>query len=252
MYTLQKASFLKRISAALIDVILIAIIATGVSALISWLTNYDEISIELETYQSQYEDKYGVSFDIEEEEYNAFNEEDKANFDKAYNEFSNDENVLSSYNMIINLSLIMVTLGCLFGVLITEFIIPIIFNNGQTVGKKCFNLCVVKNNCVRVTNFAMFVRSLLGKFTIELMIPLYVLILILFGNGALVGVIVVIILFIVQLILLFTTENKTFLHDVMSYTVVADKSSQIIFDTEEELIKAKEEAAKAEVKKKLY
>lgn len=252
MYTLQKASFLKRISAALLDFILIAIIASGIMALISWVTNYDNYSVEVENYQLQYEEKYGVDFDISEDDYNAFDEATKANFDAAYTEFSTNEEVLAAYNMLINLALVMVTIGCLFGVLVTEFVIPIFLKNGQTLGKKCFNLCLVKNNCVRVTNFALFVRSLLGKFTIEIMIPLYVLILILFGNGALLGIIVVVIILIVQIILLFTTENKTLLHDVMAYTVVVDRSSQIIFDSEDELIRAKQEAAKDVARKKIY
>ena len=51
MFTLDRASMWKRISAWLLDAIIIAILATGFAFLISWITNYD-------SYWEKYEEKY--------------------------------------------------------------------------------------------------------------------------------------------------------------------------------------------------
>ena len=45
MYKIQKASVWKRISAGLLDFIVLMILATGVMTLISYITDYDSIII---------------------------------------------------------------------------------------------------------------------------------------------------------------------------------------------------------------
>ena len=75
----------------------------------------------------------------------------------------------------------MVTIGVAISIMITDFVIPLFFKNGQTVGKKVFGLCLVKKNSVRIKNVQLFVRTLLGKFAIELMVPLYIIIMFYFG-----------------------------------------------------------------------
>ena len=126
-------------------------------------------------------------------------------------------------------------IGTLFGVLIVEFVIPIIFKNGQTIGKKVFSLIVIKNNSVRVSNFQMFVRTIFGKFIIELIVPIYFIIMTMFGIVGYIGPIIVIALLILQIVLLIFTKYGTPIHDIVAFTCVADKQSQMIFESEDEL-----------------
>ena len=130
----------------------------------------------------------------------------------------------------------MVTIGVAISIMITDFVIPLFFKNGQTVGKKVFGLCLVKKNSVRIKNVQLFVRTLLGKFAIELMVPLYIIIMFYFGLMGLLGLVILLGLGLIQLLLLIFTHYRTVLHDLLSQTVVADMGSQMIFDTEDDLI----------------
>ena len=66
IFDLQKASTLKRISAFILDAILVCIVATGFAFVASQITDYDGHSERLEAYYSEYETKYGVNFRVSE------------------------------------------------------------------------------------------------------------------------------------------------------------------------------------------
>ena len=74
IYDLQKASALKRFSAFLLDIIVLAIIATLFCYIISVITGYDGYVNKYKGYQKQYEQEYGVSFDITEKDFNEMEE----------------------------------------------------------------------------------------------------------------------------------------------------------------------------------
>ncbi len=132
---IQKASIWKRFAAALLDFILIATIAVGMAALISLITGYDKANDRLSEIYAEYEEKYGIdrtkSIDsLTEEEMKRYEEADKA--------ISQDEEAIKAYSRVINLTLVITSLGIFSGVMIGEFVIPLILKNGQTVGKKSF------------------------------------------------------------------------------------------------------------------
>lgn len=103
---------------------------------------------------------------------------------------------------------------------------------------------------VKVTPFMMFVRTLLGKYTVETMIPVAIIVLILFGSGGIIGITVLGMLTILQIGLFVGTHNHTPIHDLFAQTVVVDLSSQIIFDTEAEMIEAKSKRLRLPPKEK--
>lgn len=252
MFILDRASLWKRISAWLLDFIIRLILATGVAFLVAWLVKYDSYLEKYEVKFNEYQETYDTDFSYNEEEYYALDDIEREKYDAAYKAFSQDEEVLYCWNMMINLALIMVSTGVLMAIIITDFVIPLFLKNGQTLGKLCFNICLIKADCVKVNNLMLFTRALLGKFAIESVVPLYVLILLLFNNGGIIWTAIVGILFIVQTLLLFATRNHTVIHDLLAGTVVVDKSSQMIYQSTEELIKAKEEAAMNETYKEKY
>ena len=61
---LQKASMWKRISAWLLDIILLSVIVVGIGALLSLATGYDGHTQDLEDAYARYETQYAVTFDI--------------------------------------------------------------------------------------------------------------------------------------------------------------------------------------------
>jgi hypothetical protein len=69
MGELQKPGMWKRISAYIFDAILLVTVAVGVAFLLSVLFRYDAHTAEREALRQSYEREYGVSFDIEAEDY---------------------------------------------------------------------------------------------------------------------------------------------------------------------------------------
>ena len=88
---------------------------------------------------------------------------------------------------------------------------------------------------IRLTSLQLFVRSVLGKFAVELMIPIFIFInLYWFGSISIVGIAVLLLLLISQIVCLAVTRTGSLLHDVMAGTVAVDLASQMIFETKEE------------------
>ena len=234
---LQKASISKRIAAALLDFILFTVLVAGAATLIANIVGYgDQIEI-VEARQKFFEEKYGISFLITEEEYNTkYTEEQRKQYDAAFEGLVNDEQFVLAYNMQINLSMIIITFGVLFGILIVEFLIPLFLKNGQTVGKKVFNLGLVRTDGVQVTTLPLFIRALLGKFTIESMIPVYIFLMIFFNTANAVSLGILAALLFSQIVCLILSRTNSAIHDLLSGTVVVDLSTQMVFRSKEDLL----------------
>lgn len=138
----------------------------------------------------------------------------------------------------------MLSVGLLLAYLILDFILPIIFKNGQTVGKKIFGIGLVRPNCVKITNLALFARTVLGKFAIETMFPVLLIFLFFFGGLGWLALVLLAALFLLNAIVFFATKNKTPIHDVVAGTVAVDLKIQIVFESEEELAEKKALAEK--------
>lgn len=236
MLDLQKASFLKRVSAWILDVILLMTLVVGIASAISAVVGFDAQGQKLESYYNQYEDEYGVTFEIAQEEYEAMSQEEKANWDAAYAALIADEGAMYTYNMVLTLTLLVVSLSILLSYLILEFAVPLLFGNGQTVGKKIFNLAVMRTHGVKMNALAMFIRTLLGKYTLETMIPVLVLIMLMFNMTGIMGTILVLAILIAQVVLMIVTKTNSTIHDLLADCVVVDLASQMIFESDEELL----------------
>lgn len=252
MYDLQKASIGKRISAALFDFILLVILTVAFAFIISAIAGYDKHTEKLGTLREQYEQAYGVDFDIEREEYDKLSEEDRQYLDGAYASYWEDQDVAYTSNLLNSLILLMISLSPFFSFLVLEFSVPLFFGNGQTLGKKIFGIGVMRTEGIRLDMRAHFIRILLGKYTVETMVPLLMLFLILFGNMALTGIIVIIGIFVLQLYTIVSTKTNSAIHDLFSDTVTVDIQSQMIFETREELVAYKERVAKERADRSPY
>ncbi|MBE6616925.1 MAG: RDD family protein [Ruminococcaceae bacterium] len=249
---IQKASMWKRISAYIFDMILLGILAVGLATVLSFALGYDKYAADLDEAYAKYEREYGVEFGITEDEYDAMSEEDRAVFDEASFAVSADKDAIYSYNMIVNLTLIITTFSILLSYLALEFVLPLVFKNGQTLGKKIFGIALMRNDGVKINTVSLFIRTVLGKFTVETMIPVLILIMIFLGSMGVVGVIVIGLIGLLQIILLIATKTNSAIHDVLANTVAVDFASQRIFDSMEEQIEYKKQLHAEEVAKREY
>lgn len=248
---LQKASFWKRISAWLFDFIITGILAVGLAVALSLLLGYDNYSQTVNTAYEKYEQEYGVVFDISQETYEAMPGADRQRYDAAYDALTHDEQAMYAYSMMLNLILIIASVSILLAMLVWEFAIPLWLGNGRTLGKKIFGLCLVRQDSVKMTTLQLCARTVLGKCTVETLLPVYVLLLSIFGVMSVAGPVILLAVFGGQLLCLALTRNRCAIHDLLAGTVVVDMASQRMFDSTEDLIAyqkkiAAERAARAD------
>lgn len=236
IHDLQKASLLKRISAWLLDLIFLVILIAGTASLLAVVTDFDNHIVQLEDAYAKYESEYGITFEMNLEDYESMTEAERANYDAAYEALIGDQDAMYTYNMVVNLTLLITSMSILIGTLVTEFAIPLILKNGQTIGKKIFGIALMRTNSVQIGTVSLFVRTLLGKYTLETMIPVLVVLMLMFNVTGLLGTLLVLAIGITQVVMLCVTKTNSLIHDKLADTVVVDLASQMIFATEEDLL----------------
>ena len=233
-YDVQKAGMLRRIPAWLLDMILLITLATGLIAGMSYILDMDTQVDKMDAIYKQYEKEYGVSFTITGEEYEKLSEAEKAKYEQANVALAEDTQAQKAYELLMNLTLITLSVGILGAFLILEFAVPLLLKNGQTLGKKAFGVALMRNDGIKVTTFMMFARSILGKYTVETMMPVLLLVSMFFNGGSGFSLMLLVAFLLAQIIIPLATRNKTAIHDLMACTIAVELSSQMIFDTVQE------------------
>lgn len=236
VYDLQKASMWKRASAWLLDMILLGIVAVGFAWLISGTMHFDTYSGALDEAYLKYETQYGMSFSITQEEYAAMTDAQRQSYIDGYNALAADADAMYAYNMLISLSLLITSLSLLMAYLILEFFLPLRFRNGQTVGKKIFGVALMRTDGVKISAFQLFARTVLGKYTIETMVPVLLVMLIFWGSIGITGTAILVGLLILQIALMSVSRTNSAIHDVLAGTVAVDMASQMIFGSQEDML----------------
>lgn len=270
MYELKKIGIFKRASAWLLDAILFMVLATGVMYIVSLICDYSseaelasQYSTEwnefYENYIAEVAEFYGFTYEKDGATYTITKNGQASSLSEVvtvlYNSKGLDEQTAEAYEaycnltpaatvdlqnqLVSNLLFIIISVGILLAYLILEFVVPLFFKNGQTVGKKVFGICLVRTDCVKITNLALFARTVIGKFAVETMFPILLVFLSFTGVLGMLGLILFAALFVLNAVLFFATKNKTPIHDIFAGTVAVDKSIQVIFQSEEELIEKK-------------
>ena len=243
MYDLQKANVWKRISAAFLDVILLFIATLGFALLLTSVLGFDGYMAQKDALDIKYMEEYGLDPTLTQEELDAFTDAEKESYqaavDAANEAIRNDPELSRLLGMILSLAMVIVIFSILLSYLIFEFLVPLLFKNGQTLGKKIFGVAVMRVDGVRLTPFLLLARTVLGKYTIGTMVPVFAVVLMLFGKMSFLGVLIVGGLTLLQAILFFGSQNHTPIHDKLAQTVVVDMASQMIFDSPEALLEYK-------------
>lgn len=238
---IQKASVWKRAAAGLLDAMLLLLVAAGIFILLLTVFNYDGYNAQSEALQNTYLEEYNIDPSWIGSE--TLTPEQQQIMMEAETAFGQDEKAYYLFNMLTNILLLSISMSALVGLLLLEFVLPLILGNGQTVGKKVFSISVTRVDGVKLTTLQLFVRTLLGRFTIETMFPAYIIIMIIWGSLGMVGTVILVALLLLQLILMAATQNRSLIHDLLAGTVVVDHMSQKIFRTTDDLIAHKKRIA---------
>ncbi len=249
---LQKASIWKRTAAWMFDSILLGILAVAVGVLVSWILGYDAHNQTLEAAYDKYESQYGVVFEISLETYEEMTQEQRDNYDAAYAALIADEEAMYAYNMMLNQTLVILTVAILLATAVIEWLIPLYFGHGRTLGKKIFGLALMRTDGVQMNNMQLFTRAILGKYTVETMVPTLIILMIFWGTMGVAGTLILGILTLGQLVSMAVTRTNSAIHDLMAGTVVVDYASQTIFRTTEDLIAYQKRVAAEKAAKEAY
>ncbi len=242
----------KRISAYLFDMILFGIVAVLCMLGLSAALDYDGYSETVNAAYDTFGETYNVDLRISSSEYEKLDEDAKARTDEALRAMNSDQESRKALNMMMQLSILIASFGFLIGYVIMEFIIPMIFKNGQTLGKKIFGVAVMHTSFIKISGPMLFARTILGKFAIETMVPVYIVIMMFFGTIGVTGPAILLLLFVLQIAVLIFTSTNSAIHDLIAKTVTVDLMSQKIFENEKELIEWKEKMHAEKVQKQAY
>lgn len=244
---LQKASLLKRASAFLLDAILLVVLATGFFYIISVATGYEQHRLVVAEATERISQEYGVTAEMTSKSYEELTEAEIAAINAADKALQSDAAACRAYAMVANLSTLIVSLGLLLAFVLLEFVVPLLFGNGQTLGKKIFGIAVMHIQGVKLGHVALFTRTVLGKYAVETMPLALSALYLISGLGSPVFLLIGAALLLVQLIVVIVSHENALLHDKMAVTVTVDLASQMIFDTYDQLLdyKKKMHAEKA-------
>lgn len=235
MTDLQKASLGKRIIAFIFDGMLLATLAVGLAVFFSFCFGYDAQLERYENVRVQYEQRYEIDSQIHPSNYQGASEEDKAAYQERWTQANaalrQDTEYINLYSRIQSIQLMILTFSPLAAILVMELFFPLLIGNGQTLGKKIFGIGIMSIESTRITGKQVFIRAVLGKYTIELMLPIYIAIMVLNGilNGT-VGLFLLAALLIAQIVCIVITRTNAPIHDVFAATVAVDLASQRIFE----------------------
>ena len=217
-----------------------------------WLEAYEACSAELKveygenafllkpiSYVLAYEEKYEVDLTLSAIDRANFTKDQLKDWNKAFEKcekaLANDIAYNARMMRILGFTLMMVSIGVLLSMLVLEFTLPLVFKNGSTIGKKVFGIGLVHQNGVRVNTITMFIRTFLGKYAVETMVPVLLVLMLFTGNG-IISIIVMALILVLEIVLfVWKKDTRPFIHDVFAKTVVVDLASQMIFQNEVEM-----------------
>ena len=223
-------SIYKRLIAILVDFIVclqfFAFFQWGVTAFLN--SNYDYQN-KLDAYQEKLvEHKLGyfeidlesdtkvyVKYEVSEEVGDAYITQEE--YDVRLASFNSDTDALSLSNEVTTLSTIGTAVELLLAILPNYLLFPLIFKNGQTLGKKLLRIGVVTDKCTSLKIKDLFMRHFIGFYLFELLVTYLCMFFI--------NLPVIIVLSVLTMML---SKNKRSIHDYVANTYVVDMDVTII------------------------
>jgi len=245
----QRAAYSKRLFAFLADLIVASILVTGIYLLLSTFLDVEKYRERYDDILASYEEEYGVTFGATQDEFDKMSDDEKDNYRAAVEAMNGDKEANAAITTSYTYTFIIFTSGILFSMILLEFVVPLLFKDGRTLGKKLFGLGVMRRDHVRISSAALFARGVIGKGVLEIILPVLILLTI---NYTGVFGIALLAVYVIAEFAVFIRTGDSLLHDVLAFTAVVDWASQRIFaDAEErDAFIAKQKAEEEE--RKLY
>ncbi len=233
---IQKAAIGKRIAAWLFDAVVFVCLAAAMAWFFAGALGYDGHHQALTDAYARYETQFGISLQLTQAEFDALDSAGQAAYNAAYDALLADEGAISAYSMIVTLTFLVAALGVLLAQTLTEFVVPLIFGNGQTLGKKLFSLGLMDAGGIRIRLSQLLIRALPGKALLDSLVPVWLILMSFWGIGGSLATTMLSVVLVIQVCFCFFSPTRSALHDRLAKTVVVDLTSQEIFRDTAELI----------------
>ena len=138
-------------------------------------------------------------------------------YDASKENFENDDVAMEASNKLNTLSIPGTSLELLFAIIPNYLIFPLIFKNGQTLGKKLMKIAVVTKNGYRIKFVNLLMRNIVGLYLFDLVVSY------LFMFSFNIPIIVL-----VSFIWAICTKGKRTVHDLIANTYIADEEMTVI------------------------
>ncbi len=232
---------------------MMGILAVGCMLFVSWVVDMEGEMDKRDAFYTQYERDFGIKINgLTAEEFDNMTQEQRDYYYEVEKIWKADPAVQDQFFLIFYKSLVIITIGLLLAFFIWEFLIPLLLGNGQSIGKKLFSIAVMRADGVRISTPVLFARAILGKFTVEAMLPVLILLMLMMSMIGIVGPVILLGLIVMQFVCIFSTRTRSAIHDVVAHTVVVDMASQMIFESEEAMMDYKRRLAAEKADKTPY
>ena len=231
--TSNKAGLSKRASAFFIDAVLLLLLAVALAYVLSLAFGYSRFSQAYSSGIERYAAQYNVQFDkvVSQADFDALTDQQKASYEAAVAAMNEDTEILDALSSMVRLIFLIAALSLFLAFLALEFIVPLFLKQGRTLGKKAFGLSVTKKDGSPLGPVPLLVRTFVGKYLIETMIPVLIIIITIFNaiglmNGpGIIGFAIILVIVISNLALVFISANGCAIHDHIADTIVVSSDS---------------------------
>ena len=239
----------KRIAAFFIDLVIFVLLFTGLAFVVGEVCGY---TANYEQLQEKYIEHGVGEFNEETNEF-VFCDTSKEECIKSYELFFADDEAMVYYDKSIELTTLILTISVFVTYAITEFVVPLVIKDRQTIGMFLFKIGLVSTDGTTVEHKQLFIRFLFGKFLLTTMIPIYGTIYSFFSAfGGIFGLIFALIIWIIDIALTLFSEKKAGIANSIGSCYACDIETSMIYDTVEEINAIKGAEAAEKVNKERY
>lgn len=222
----------KRFAAFFIDLVVFILLLTGVTWIVGDIAGYNR---NAELLEEKYVEHGIYIVDEKTNEYIFCDTTQKVCQD-GWVTFNKDEEACKYYDKSVELTTLILTISVFVTYAALEFVVPLLFKNGQTIGMFILKIGLVSNDGVRVNHKQMFVRFIIGKYIVATMIPIYGLIFLFFNlYGGLLGLIAFASILGIDLLMTLASPKKAGIANSISSCYACDLDTSMIYDTIEEV-----------------
>ena len=216
----------RRFGAFIVDLCLVVVLTVIIALPLRSISGYAATSDKMNAIFDRIAAEHGVDINITNQQYNALPDEEKLAIDAALEDISEDTEAAELYAKTVRLLFIVIFSSLLVSVVLLELVLPLIFKNGQTIGKKLMRLQVERRDGEPLNLVTMLLRSITGKFFIDYGLPVFFFLSFIYANAGRTPLIGLLMLTLGQIVSIAVTSDRRALHDIIAGTVVVPVALQ--------------------------